>query len=125
MTSTVHKVDLNPNVESRMPRNTFLGEFEQMVLLAILQGGEDANAFEVRKELESSAGRTVTKGAFYTTLDRLERKKYLTWTMRVAEQGRGGMPQRHFNVAPAGVRELRKSRDALVSLWRDGVLEPR
>ena len=108
-----------------MPRNTFLGEFEQMVLLAILQGGEDANAFQVRKELEGSAGRTVTKGAFYTTLDRLERKKYLTWTMRVAEQGRGGMPQRHFNVAPAGIRELRKSRDALVNLWRDGVLEPR
>ncbi len=108
-----------------MPRNTFLGEFEQMILLAILQGGEDANAIEVRKELESSAGRTVTKGAFYTTLDRLERKKYLTWTMRVAEQGRGGMPQRHFNVAPAGIRELRKSRDALVILWRDGVLEPR
>ena len=108
-----------------MPRNTFLGEFEQMVLLAILQGGEDANAFEVRKELESSAGRTVTKGAFYTTLDRLERKKYVTWTMRVAEEGRGGMPQRHFNVTPVGIRELRKSRDALVILWRDGVLEPR
>ncbi len=108
-----------------MTRNTFLGEFEQMILLAILQGGADANAFEIRKELEDSAGRTVTKGAFYTTLDRLERKKYVTWTMRVAEEGRGGMPQRHFNVTPAGIRELRKSRDALVILWRDGVLEPR
>jgi len=108
-----------------MPRKTFLGEFEQMILLAILQGGEDANAFEVRKELEASAGRTVTKGAFYTTLDRLERKKYLTWIARVADEGRGGMPQRHFQVTTSGVEALRKSHDALVSLWRDGVLEPR
>ena len=108
-----------------MPRKTFLGEFEQMTLLAILQSGADANAFEIRKELEDSAGRTVTKGAFYTTLDRLERKKYVTWTMRVAEEGRAGMPHRHFKVTPAGIRELRKSRDALVILWRDGVLEPR
>jgi len=61
-----------------MPSKSFLGEFEQMILLAILQGGEDANAFEIRKELEASAGRAVTKGAFYTTLDRLEQKKYLT-----------------------------------------------
>ena len=76
----VHNVDHGPKHGVRMPSKTFLGEFEQMILLAILQGGEDANAFEVRKELEASAGRTVTKGAFYTTLDRLERKKYLTWT---------------------------------------------
>ena len=108
-----------------MPSNAFLGEFEQMILLAVLQGGEDANAFEVRKELEASAGRTVTKGAFYTTLDRLERKKYVTWTTRVAAERRGGMPQRHFKVTTAGIRELRKSHDALVNLWRDEVLEPR
>lgn len=106
-----------------MPGNTFLGEFEQMILLAILQAGEHANAYEIRKELEVSAGRKVSKGAFYTTLDRLEKKSYLTWTARVAEQGRGGLPQRHFQVTPEGVGELRKSRDALMNLWRDGVLE--
>lgn len=108
-----------------MPPKTFLGEFEQMVLLAILQRGKNANALEIRRELESSAGRTVTKGAFYTTLDRLESKGYLTWTARVAESGRGGMPQRHFTVTPEGIAELRKSKDALTRLWRglDQVLE--
>ncbi|MGI9627130.1 MAG: PadR family transcriptional regulator [Longimicrobiales bacterium] len=106
-----------------MPPKNFLGEFEQMILLAILQGGEDANAYEIRKELETSAGRTVTKGAFYTTLDRLEKKNYLTWTTRVADERRSGMPQRHFKVTPAGVYELRRSRDALTNLWRDEVLE--
>ena len=108
-----------------MPRKTFLGEFEQMILLAILQSGENANAYEIRKELERSAGRTVAKGAFYTTLDRLERKTYLTWAARVVEEGRGRKPQRHFKVTPEGIRQLRKSRDALVNLWRDGVLKPR
>ena len=69
-----------------MPPKAFLGEFEQMVLLAILQRGKDANALEIRRELEASANRRVTKGAFYTTLDRLERKGYLTWEARAAEK---------------------------------------
>jgi DNA-binding PadR family transcriptional regulator len=108
-----------------MPTNSFIGEFEQMVLLAILQRGENANALEIRRELESSAGRRVSKGAFYTTLDRLEKKGYLTWSSRVARNGRGGLPQRHFRVTPEGVAELRKAREALTRLWRglDGVLE--
>ena len=101
-----------------MPKKSYLGEFEQMVLLAILQGGEDANALEVRRELEASAGRSVTKGAFYTTLDRLEAKHYLTWRSRVADEGRSGLPQRHFKVTPAGLDELRRSREALTKLWR-------
>ena len=110
-----------------MPPNTFLGEFEQMVLLAILQRGENANALEIRRELEESAGRRVTKGAFYTTLDRLEKKKYLTWTTRVANGGRGGLPQRHFKVTPEGIAELQKAKEALTRLWRglDQVLETR
>lgn len=110
-----------------MPPKTFLGEFEQMVLLAILQRGENANALEIRQELEASANRPVTKGAFYTTLDRLEKKGYLTWAARVAERGRGGLPQRHFKVTPEGINELQKARDALMKLWRglDQVLEPR
>lgn len=101
-----------------MARKGYLGEFEQMVLLAILQGGEDANALQIRRELEESASRTVSKGAFYTTLDRLEKKHFLTWSSRVPEQGRGDLPQRHFRVTPAGVEELKKSRVALTKLWR-------
>lgn len=48
--------------------------------MAILRRGENANALEVRRELEESAHRKVAKGAFYTTLDRLEKKKYLSRT---------------------------------------------
>ena len=108
-----------------MGSNGYLGEFEQMVLLAILQGGEDANALEVRRELEESADRRVSKGAFYTTLDRLEKKGYVTWKSRVPDEGRNGLPQRHFRVMPEGIDQLRKSREALRNLWRglDTVLD--
>lgn len=108
-----------------MPPKNYLGEFEQMVLLAILQRGANANALEIRRELETSANRSVTKGAFYTTLDRLEKKGYLTWIARIPEEGRGGLPQRHFSVTPEGIAELQKSKSALTRLWRglDRVLE--
>lgn len=107
-----------------MPPKAYLGEFEQMVLLAILQGGEDANALQVRRELEESADRKVTKGAFYTTIDRLEKKGYLSWRARVPDEGRNGLPQRHFRVTPEGLDQLRRSREALSKLWRglDAVL---
>ena len=110
-----------------MAPKSFLGEFEQMVLLAILQRGENANALEIRRELEESANRKVAKGAFYTTLDRLEKKKYLTWVARPAAEGRSGLPQRHFEVTPQGVAELRKTREALQNLWQglDGLWQTR
>jgi len=103
----------------------YLGEFEQMVLLAILQCRDHANAYEIRRELEASANRAVSKGAFYTTLDRMESKGYLTWVTRPGETGPSSLPQRHFTVTPSGLEELRRSRSALMNLWRnlDGMLE--
>ncbi len=68
-----------------MAQKNFLGEFEQMVLLAILQKGDKAYGVEVRREIEECAGRRVTRGAFYTTLDRLETKGYLRWTTKSVE----------------------------------------
>ena len=108
-----------------MSGKSYLGEFEQMVLLAILQCGEDANALEIRRELERSAGRTVSKGGFYTTLDRMEGKGYLTWKARIVEGVRNGLPQRHFKVTPVGLERLRQSRQALKELSRglDAVLD--
>ena len=101
-----------------MAPNNYLGEFEQMVLLAILQKGDKAYGVEVRREIEESAGRRVTRGAFYTTLDRLESKGYLTWAERPVEGWRGGIPQRHFEVTEAGREKLEQSRAALERLWR-------
>jgi DNA-binding PadR family transcriptional regulator len=97
--------------------NAFLGEFEQMVLLAVLQRRHEAFALEVRQLLEEQAGRTVSRGAFYTTLDRLERKGMVTWTAEEAGPRRSG-PLRRFEVTPAGIEALRASRRALETLWR-------
>ncbi len=99
------------------PKN-FLGEFEQMVLLAILQKGDKAYGVEVRREIEECAGRRVTRGAFYTTLDRLETKGFLRWTTKSVAGWRGGVPQRHFEVTTEGREKLEHSRAALTRLWR-------
>jgi DNA-binding PadR family transcriptional regulator len=106
---------------------SYIGEFEQMVLLAVLQQGDEAYAIDVRKELDRSAGRSVSRGALYRTFDRLEAKGYIEWEL---EDGnpipeRGGHPMRKFRVTEAGVEALRISRSALVKLWRglDAVLD--
>ena len=99
-----------------MSPNAFLGEFEQMVLLAILKQGDRAFALEVRREIEDSADRSVSRGAFYTTLDRLERKGMVEWT-EAEPSGRRSGPLRRFSVTPVGLAALRASRRALESLW--------
>lgn len=107
-----------------MSPKSFLGEFEQMVLLAILQQGEEAFALEVRREIERSAARTVSRGAFYTTLDRLERKGYVRWREEEAEDARRSGRLRLFEVTRDGLAALRASRQAFEELSRglDGVL---
>jgi DNA-binding PadR family transcriptional regulator len=98
--------------------NSFLGEFEQIVLLAILQQGDEAFALEVRQEIERSADRPVSRGAFYTTLDRLEQKGYLTWAEETPRDPRRNIPLRRFSVTPAGLEALRASQKALDTLSR-------
>ena len=97
---------------------SFLGEFEQMVLLAVLQEGQNAFALEVRREIERSAGRTVSRGAFYTTLDRLERKGMVSWAEESPGDGRRSGPLRLFSVTDEGLAALRESRKALSELSR-------
>ena len=95
---------------------SFLGEFEQMVLLAILQQEKKAFALDVRREIERSAGRSVSRGAFYTTLERLERKALATWSEEVPDDPHRSGPLRRFAVTPSGVEALRESRRALDAL---------
>lgn len=102
----------------------FPGELEQMVLLAILRLGEGAFALAIVRELDREAGRHVSRGALYKTLERLESKGHVTWSTEDASPDRGGHPRRLFSVTAEGVAVLRSSRDALFRLWDglDGVL---
>jgi DNA-binding PadR family transcriptional regulator len=94
-----------------------LGEFEQRVLLAVLRCGDDAAAADVRRELERVLGRDVSRGAFYTTLERLEAKGLLTWDLRKRRSG-GDLPERYLEVTRDGMAELRHARRAMLDMWR-------
>jgi len=93
-----------------------LGEFEQLVLLAILRLGDSAMAAAIRAELAETARRPVSRGALYATLERLEGKGYLRWERADATPARGGVPSRRFLVTPAGLQALRRVRAAVRAL---------
>lgn len=99
-----------------------LGEFEQLVLLGVLQCGAEAYAVPISRELETRARRGVSLGAVYKTLDRLEAKGYLASSVGEPTAARGGRSTRVYKVTPLGLRQLRS---ALASIHRmsDGLRE--
>ncbi len=80
-----------------------LGEFEQIVLLAILRVGESAYGVTIRSEIEARTGRDPAPGALYTTLDRLEEKGFVTSHMGDPTPQRGGRAKRFFEVTDRGI----------------------
>ena len=103
-----------------MGRKSGLGEFEQLVLLAILRLKVNAFAPDVALELEETVGRAVTRGALYSTLNRMEEKGWVAWEHEDPGPDRGGHIRRRFAVTEPGLAELRSSRDTLLTLW-DGL----
>lgn len=99
-----------------MPRKGYLGEFEQLVLLATLRLRGEAHGPAIAAELEERADRRVSRGALYGTLDRLEGKGFLTWSLEAGDEERSGQPLRLFQVTETGLEALRASRDAVRSL---------
>lgn len=95
----------------------FLGEFEQMVLLAVLRLGASAYTSPIRDELRRRAGREVTRGALYTTLGRLEAKGCLTSELGDPRPRPGGRARRHWVVTERGIGLLARSRQAYLRLW--------
>jgi PadR family transcriptional regulator, regulatory protein PadR len=100
-----------------MARREHLGEFEQIVLLAILRLGEDAYGVPIRLDIERRTGRALTVGALYRTLDRLEDKGFVSSAFSDPTPERGGRSKRYFRVKPLGLRSLRASREALTAMW--------
>ena len=96
----------------------YLGEFEQLLLLAILQCGEDAYTVPIRTVLAERSRRRVSRGALYTSLDRLETKGLLTSRMGESLAVRGGRARRYYSVTPAGLGALRTARAAVADLSR-------
>jgi PadR family transcriptional regulator PadR len=92
-----------------MAAETTLGEFEQIVLLAIMRVGEGAYGVPIRAEIEACTGRDPAPGALYTTLDRLEEKGLVTSRMGDPTPQRGGRARRYFEVTSGGLKAVSRA----------------
>jgi len=93
-----------------MPKGDAPGEFEQIVLLAVLRLGEEAYGMRVRREIHLRTGRDVTIGAVYTTLERLEAKGMVASALGEATEERGGRAKRFFRVTADAIEALNRAR---------------
>lgn len=98
-------------------RRSDLGEFEEIVLLAVAVFTPEAYSVIIAEELEQQTGKTVTTGAVHAALQRLENKGLVTSYMGEATQERGGRRKRIFKVTVAGSRLLHEVREVRNNLW--------
>ncbi len=102
-----------------MPSPVFLGEFEQLVLIGILHLKDDCGVLALKAHLDEIAGRPVSRGALYRTLDRLGDKGWIDWTVdHEVRPERGGHPKRQLRVTKGGLAVMKASRKTLMQLWR-------
>ena len=98
-----------------MAKGDYLGEFEQLVLMAVMRLGAGAYGMTVRREIEANSGRSISLGAIYATLDRLEDKGFVSSALGEATAERRGRAKRFFKVQASGITALR---NALATLDR-------
>jgi PadR family transcriptional regulator, regulatory protein PadR len=101
-----------------MRRREYLGEFELMVLLAVIRLEEDAYGVPISEELKIATGREASLGSVYAALDRLAEKGYVSSTLADPTPQRGGRAKRYFRATASGRRAVEASRAALTCLWR-------
>ena len=101
-----------------MPQSNFLGEFEHVVLLALMRLGQDAYGTTIRREIEANTGRSVSVGALYTALGRLERRGFVGTRIGDPSPERGGRARRYYRLKAAGQTALERSRSVLLQMWK-------
>ena len=90
-----------------------VGEFEQLILLALVRLGHDAYGVPIRLDIEERTGRTVSPGALYTALDRLERRGFVSSRLGDPTPERGGKRKRLYTLQPAGGRAAARTHELL------------
>ena len=93
-----------------------LGEFEQIVLTAVLRLGDDAYGATIRREIESRTGRRLSISGVYTTLERMEEKGYVHSWIGEPTGERGGRRRKHFALLTPGKRALRSAYTAYTEM---------
>jgi len=96
----------------------YLGEFELMVMLAVIRLDENAYGVPISREIEKHTGREAALGSVYAALERLQEKKLVKSRLGERTPERGGRAKRYFRVTPQGLREVREAQHALTALWR-------
>ncbi|HEX7049837.1 MAG TPA: helix-turn-helix transcriptional regulator [Longimicrobiales bacterium] len=94
----------------------YLGEFEQLILFALLQLGEEAYGVSIREAIERRTGRLVSSGAIYTTLGRLEERGLVRSRVGEPVSGRPGRPRKYYALRPAGARALREAYETIQAM---------
>jgi len=100
-----------------MSERTHLGEFELIVILALLRLGENAYGVPISREIERQCGREAALGSVYATLERLQKKGLVSSSLGEPTAERGGRAKRYFRVTAKGLREARETRRVLTKLW--------
>jgi PadR family transcriptional regulator, regulatory protein PadR len=106
-----------------MTERGYLGEFELMILLAVIHLGDEAYGVPISRELERHRGRDVSVGSVYAALERLETKGLVESSLGEPTPERGGKAKRYFRVTKDGLRQVSETRRVLTKLWR-GLPEP-
>ncbi len=96
----------------------YLGEFEQLVLLAVLRLEDDAYGATIRRLIEDAAGREVSIGALYTTLERLHEKGYVTARIGDPTAERGGRRRKIYTLTAAGHAALTRAYESFANMTR-------
>jgi len=102
-----------------MNKQNNLGEFEILILAALIRLGDNAYGVTIRNEIEKRAERSVSVGALYSTLGRLEKKNYVSSEVGEATAERGGRAKRYYQLSPLGKAQLDKSVRALSNMLVD------
>ena len=101
-----------------MRRGDYLGNFDLMLLLAVLRLGDEAYGVTIAQELEQHTGREVVIASVYARLDSLQERGLVTSSLGDPTPERGGRAKRYFQITGAGIREIRDARRALTTMWK-------
>ena len=101
-----------------MARGDYLGEFELVVLLGLARLEDEAYGMTIFEEIKRVTGRDLTVPAVYVTLNRLEKKGYVSSRTGESSALRGGRARKYYRVMPDGSRALKASQDMLSRLWQ-------
>jgi len=98
-------------------KESYLGEFEHIVLLTIMRLKDDAYGVTVRQKVKQLIDRDVSIGALYATVDRLEKKQLITTRSSQPTPERGGRAKRYLTITLQGLDTLQATKKSLDILW--------